>query len=88
LYRSLIATCATRSTAIKPAANEDHLMTDEIRFPRITALLNAAGHDPAKAAEILRDAQRDDLHARAWIGAIAASRWRRPAMTRIEPTLH
>jgi hypothetical protein len=88
LYRSLIATCATRWTAIKPAENEDHLMTDEIRFPHITALLTAAGHDPAEAAEILLDAQRNDLHARTWIAAIAGSRWRRPAMTRIEPTLH
>jgi hypothetical protein len=88
LYRSLIATCATRSTAIKLAENEDHLMTDEIRFPRITALLNAAGHDPAKTAEILLDAQRNDLHARTWIAAIAAWRWRHPDMIRIEPTLH
>jgi hypothetical protein len=88
LYRSLIATCATRSTAIKPAENEGDLMSDEIRFPRITALLNAAGHDPAEAAEILLDAQRNDLHARTWIAAIAASRWRRPARTRIEPTFH
>jgi hypothetical protein len=63
-------------------------MTDKIRFPRITALLKAAGHHPAETAEILLDAQRNDLHARTWIGAIAASRWHRPAMTRIEPTLH
>jgi hypothetical protein len=63
-------------------------MPDKTRFPRITALLEAAGHDPAKAAEILFDAQRKDLHARTWIAAIAASRWRHPAMTRIQPTLH
>jgi hypothetical protein len=46
----------------------------EDRFPRIYAMLRAAGHDPAKAAEILNDAKRKDDHARAWIGAIAASR--------------
>jgi hypothetical protein len=63
-------------------------VTDKIRFPHVTALLKAAGHDPAKAAEILLDAQRNDLHARTWIAAIAACRWRRPAMTRIEPPLH
>jgi hypothetical protein len=66
----------------------DHLMTNEIRFPRITALLKAAGHDPVEAAEILLDAQRNDFHARTWIAGIAASRWRRPAMTRIEPIFH
>jgi hypothetical protein len=70
------------------AENEDHLMTDEIRFPRITALLKAAGHDPVEAAEILLDAQRNDLPARTWIAAIAAWRHRPPAMTRIEPTFH
>jgi hypothetical protein len=46
----------------------------EIAFPRIYAMLKAAGHDPAKAAEILLDARRNDLHARSWIGVIAASR--------------
>ena len=49
-------------------------MTDETRFPRIYALLKAAGHDAAKAAEIVSDAQRKDDHARAWIKAIVASR--------------
>jgi hypothetical protein len=46
----------------------------ESRFPYIYALLKAAGHDSAKAAEILRDAQRNDTHARIWIKVIAASR--------------
>ncbi len=49
-------------------------MTDEICFPRIYAMLKAAGHDPAKAAEILIDAQRKDAHARIWIKTLAASR--------------
>ena len=49
-------------------------MTDEIRFHRIFALLKAAGHDAAKAAEIVIDAQRKDAHARIWIRTIAASR--------------
>ena len=49
-------------------------MTAEIRLPRIYALLKAAGHDAAKAAEILIDAQRKDAHARIWIRTIAASR--------------
>jgi hypothetical protein len=48
-------------------------MTDQ-RFPRIFALLKAAGHDAIKAAEIVIDAQRKDLHARIWIRTIAASR--------------
>lgn len=46
----------------------------EIAFPRIYAMLKAAGHDPAKAAEILLDARWNDPHARMWIVAIAASR--------------
>jgi hypothetical protein len=49
-------------------------MTGEIRFPRIYALLMAAGHDSAKAAEILFDARCKDIHARVWIKTIAASR--------------
>jgi hypothetical protein len=49
-------------------------MTDESRFPRIYALLRAAGHDAAEAAEIVSDAERKDDHARAWIKAIVASR--------------
>jgi hypothetical protein len=55
-------------------------MAGDRRFPRIYALLKAAGHDSAKAAEILRDARCNDAHARTWIKTIAASRWstRRP----------
>jgi hypothetical protein len=49
-------------------------MTDETRFPRIYALLRAAGHDAAKAAEILSDAEHKDDHARIWIKTIADSR--------------
>jgi hypothetical protein len=45
------------------------------RFPYIYALLKAAGHDSAKATEILRDALCNDTHARSWIKVIAASRW-------------
>jgi hypothetical protein len=44
----------------------------EIRFPHIYALLKAAGHDAAKAAEIVNDAQDKDAHARAWIKAVLA----------------
>jgi hypothetical protein len=89
LHRPPLLACpARRARSRQPTAETDHLMTNEIRFPRITALLTAAGHDPAEAAEILLDAQRNDFHARTWIAGIAASRWRRPAMTRIEPTLH
>jgi hypothetical protein len=46
--------------------------TAEVRWPRIYRMLTAAGHDPAKAAEILLDAQRKDNHARAWIKAVLA----------------
>jgi hypothetical protein len=60
--------------AIKDAENGSQRMTDETRFPRIYALLRAAGHDAAQAAEIVSDAQRKDDHARAWIKAIVASR--------------
>jgi hypothetical protein len=49
-------------------------MTVEARWPRIYSMLKAAGHDPAKAAEILIDAQRQDAHARIWIKTLAASR--------------
>jgi hypothetical protein len=37
-------------------------------------MLKAAGHDSAKAAEIVIDAQRKDAHARIWIKTLAASR--------------
>ncbi len=64
-------------------------MTAEIRFPHIYALLKAAGHDPAKAAEILLDAQRKDAHARIWIRTIAASRRSvLPASFQIRHALH
>ena len=49
-------------------------MTKEIRYPHIYAMLKAAGHDSAKAAEIVIDAQRKDAHARIWIKTLAASR--------------
>jgi hypothetical protein len=56
------------------AETEDLGMPNDNRFSRIHLLLRAAGHDPAKAAEILRDARRKDAHARVWIKTIAASR--------------
>jgi len=46
--------------------------TAEVRWPRIYSMLKEAGHDAAKAAEILLDAQRKDDHARAWIKAALA----------------
>jgi hypothetical protein len=46
--------------------------TAEVRWPRIYRTLRAAGHDPAKATEILLDAKRKDNHARAWIKAVLA----------------
>jgi hypothetical protein len=46
--------------------------TAEVRWPRIYRMLRAGGHDPAKATEILLDAQRKDDHARAWIKAVHA----------------
>jgi hypothetical protein len=49
-----------------------HPQTVEVRWPRIYRMLRAAGHDPAKAAEILVDAQSKDDHARAWIKAVIA----------------
>ena len=49
-------------------------MIEESRFPRICALLRAAGHSPTEAAEIVSDARRKDDHARAWIMAIVALR--------------
>ena len=39
----------------------------EVRWPRIYRMLRAAGHNPALANEILVDAQRKDVHARAWL---------------------
>jgi hypothetical protein len=57
-----------------PKQARDHQVRDETRFPRIYALLKAAGHDSMKATEILRDARYNDAHARIWIKAIAASR--------------
>jgi hypothetical protein len=47
--------------------------TAETRWPRIYVLLKAR-HDPAKAAEILRDAKRKEAHARIWIKTHARSR--------------
>ena len=44
--------------------------TAEARWPRIHKMLRAACHDPAKATEILLDAQGKDNHARAWIKAV------------------
>jgi hypothetical protein len=49
----------------------------EIAFPRIYALLKAAGVHPWTAVAILTDARNNRPRARLWIGAIAASRWRR-----------
>jgi hypothetical protein len=37
-------------------------------------MLKAAGHDSAKATEIVIDAQRKDAHARIWIKTLTASR--------------
>jgi hypothetical protein len=58
--------------------NEDHRRPTKAVSP---ALLKAAGHDSAKAAEILIDAPRKDAHARIWIKRLAASR--RSVLTRI-----
>ena len=45
-----------------------------MKYPRIYAMLKAYGHDPAKAAEIILDAQRHDAHALAWIRIIRSHR--------------
>ena len=37
-------------------------------------LLKAAGHSPAKAAEIILDAKRDDIHAVRWIAKVRCAR--------------
>jgi hypothetical protein len=65
---------------------EGRRVTVEIRFHHIYALLKAAGHDAALAAEIVNDAQHKDAHARAWIKAVFATR--RSASFQISPTLH
>lgn len=44
------------------------------RFPHLYSALVAYGHTAFKAAEIVLDAKRGDLHARAWIGIVFALR--------------
>jgi hypothetical protein len=46
-------------------------MTDENRFPRITALLTAHGHSPDQAADIVLYARSKDAPARQWIKVLA-----------------
>jgi hypothetical protein len=46
-------------------------VTDEIRFPRVTALLTAHGHSPDRAADIVLLARRKDAPARQWIKVLA-----------------
>jgi hypothetical protein len=46
-------------------------VTDEIRFPRITALLTAHGHSPDEAADIVLLARRNDTSARQWVKVLA-----------------
>lgn len=41
-----------------------------MKYRRIYAMLKAFGHDPAKAAEIIHDAQRHDAHALKWVRAV------------------
>lgn len=40
------------------------------RYPRLYAALKAAGHSPAKGAEILLDAMRGDRYALNWIAIV------------------
>jgi hypothetical protein len=51
----------------------DHQVTDEIRFPHITALLMANGHSPDKAAEIVLFARRKHAPARQLIKVLAGA---------------
>lgn len=37
------------------------------KYPRTYAMLKRAGHSPAKAVEIIIDAQRGDKHALMWV---------------------
>ena len=66
--------CGQCREAQKRAAVTTRSETAETRWPRIYVLLKAAGHDPARAAEILRAAKRKDSHARIWIKTLARSR--------------
>jgi hypothetical protein len=44
------------------------------RYPRIYRLLKGAGHDPAKAVELLLDAKRGDEWALIWIRVLRRNR--------------
>ena len=44
------------------------------RYPRIYRLLKDAGHDPAKAVELLLDAKRGDEWALTWIKMLYRNR--------------
>ena len=44
------------------------------RYPRIYRLLKRAGHDPAKAIELLLDAMRGDEWALRWIKMLHSHR--------------
>ena len=44
------------------------------RYPRIYRLLKDAGHDPAKAVELLLDAKRGDEWALIWIRVLRRNR--------------
>jgi hypothetical protein len=48
-------------------------VTDEIRFPHITALLTANGHSPEKAAEIVLFARCKHASARQLIKVLAGA---------------
>jgi hypothetical protein len=52
---------------------DGHQVTDEIRFPHVTALLTAHGHSPDKAADIVLSALHNDASARQWIKVLAGA---------------
>jgi hypothetical protein len=51
----------------------NYQVTDESRFPRITALLTSHGHSPDQAADIVLHARRNYAPARQWIKVLAGA---------------
>jgi hypothetical protein len=51
----------------------NYQVTDESRFPHITALLTAHGHSPDQAADIVLHARHNYAPARQWIKVLAGA---------------
>jgi hypothetical protein len=55
------------------SAGRGSLLTRTDAFPRVTALLEAHGHSPDQAADIVLLAHRKDAPARQWIKVLAGA---------------